>query len=320
MLNTNYVLITPAKNEEVDLPKLASCVVRQSILPKMWIIVDGGSTDGTIKLVENLSKQYRWIHLKKQEKFVSECGHINFSIGVREGYEFVKQMCISAEINYDYVGKVDADVLIPEDFFEILIKSFDEDSQLGIVSGASYTLKPGIKLGTYDEVRENDIIRDRYIPYELADKRLYRKQYLDMIGGFPESKYSPDTVLLTKFRLRGWRVKSLDIVKIYNLREDSGIERCSWKSNKLMGSSRYYLDYNPILFIIGAIYSSTNKPLHGTLAYFFGFFSSMVKQECKIDDPEIRSYFREKRMAEIINSFIDHLTKIIIHWLDGYRR
>jgi len=182
----------------------------------VWVIVDGGSTDTSLNIIEELSKEFHWIYLKKQEKFSNKKGHINFAVGVKEGYEYARSICADKNIKYDYIGKMDADVLIPKNFFESLIYEFEKDLQLGVASGISYTLKPNTQIKIYGEGNEKNVNRDDFLPDELPDKRLYRKEYLEDVGGFPESKFSPDTVLLAKFRIKGWNLQSFEDVKIYS--------------------------------------------------------------------------------------------------------
>ena len=43
----SYVLITPARNEEAFIEKTIESMIRQTVLPMKWVIVDDGSTDKT---------------------------------------------------------------------------------------------------------------------------------------------------------------------------------------------------------------------------------------------------------------------------------
>jgi len=58
-----YVLITPARNEEVFIEKTLASMVAQTFLPERWVIVDDGSTDRTAEIVENYARHARWIEL-----------------------------------------------------------------------------------------------------------------------------------------------------------------------------------------------------------------------------------------------------------------
>jgi glycosyltransferase involved in cell wall biosynthesis len=65
----DYILITPVKNEELMLPDVAECIIRQTKLPLLWVIIDGNSSDRSLQIAEDLATSYHWIFVKKQEQF-----------------------------------------------------------------------------------------------------------------------------------------------------------------------------------------------------------------------------------------------------------
>ena len=298
----NYVLITPVKNEAKFLPILANCIINQTVLPRLWVIVDGNSSDNSVEIIQKLCRDYDWIYLHKQETITKQKNHLNFSYGVYEGYEYIKQICTNKEIEFDYIGKLDADIIISNNFFEKLIIGFEINSKLCVASGASY----GLKDETIDPeyIDFSNYTRNNYLPQELPDKRLYRKECLDEVGGFPLSKYSPDTILLAKIRIRGWEIKTFDDVKIYNLRKDTGTERNLWKSSKSYGHNRYYLNYHPFLVFMNATVLFLKKPHYTAFSYIMGYLSSVIRRDPKIDDSEIKNYFYFVRPKEIINNIL----------------
>ncbi len=298
----SYILTTPVKNEEVNLPLLAECIINQTILPKVWVIIDGNSKDNTHKIIKKLSEEFDWIYWKIQENFSPNSGHLNFAWAVREGYEYASKICANKNWEYEYVGKVDADVLLPKNYFEKLIEKFEEYPKLGIASGSPYTLKVGFQGKNYECILEKDTERDDFLPDELPDKRLFRKRCLDDIGGFPISKYAPDAVMLAKARLIGWRIKWFEDLKIYNLRKDTGIERQMWRAFKQAGHSKYYLGYHPLLFTLSALNELRKRPHYFAFAFLLGYLSSYLIGEEKTDDIEIRDYFKHKRLREILGN------------------
>ena len=52
------LIITPACNEERNLPLLIKSVVNQSFLPLEWIIVDDGSKDNTSNVIQKAAVKY----------------------------------------------------------------------------------------------------------------------------------------------------------------------------------------------------------------------------------------------------------------------
>ena len=48
----HYVLISPCRDEAEFIRRSVESVLRQTLLPSAWIIVDDGSTDGSGELLE----------------------------------------------------------------------------------------------------------------------------------------------------------------------------------------------------------------------------------------------------------------------------
>lgn len=307
----NYVLITPIKNEEKYISLVANCVINQTILPCAWIIVDGNSSDNSLNILEKLSSDYNWIYFKKQENITNQKNHLNFSIGVKEGYDYAKCICQTKKIKFNYVGKIDADQIISNTFFERLIDEFEQDPLLGVVSGKPFTLKQDIDLNNHGLFKRENCKADTYFSDELPDKRLYRRTYLEELNGFPISKYSPDTVLLAKFRMKGIHIKMCDDVPIYNLRSDTGTERDLWKSSLSYGRNRHYLNYNPMLVMANTLFLLLKKPYYLSVAFLLGYLSSLVRKNEKIDDKEIQIYFMNYRFKEIKSIFLKRLSSSI---------
>ena len=52
-----YVLITPAHNEEAFIDKTLASMAAQTVLPERWVIVDDGSSD---RMVEIIQRYVKW--------------------------------------------------------------------------------------------------------------------------------------------------------------------------------------------------------------------------------------------------------------------
>lgn len=303
----SYILITPVKNEEIYLPIVAKNVMSQTILPVAWIIIDGNSVDNTIKVINQLCKEYDWIYFKKQETFSSQKSHLNFAYGVYEGYEYAKKICAEKRLDFEYVAKIDADVLIPTYFFERLLEKFELNQSLGVASGQLYNLHKECTERVYENIDRAYLEINDYIIGELPDKRIYRRKFLDEVGGFPISKYSPDTILLAKFKLKKWDVKMFSDVSLYNLREDTGTIRNVWESSKLYGKNRHYLNYNPFVVFGNAFVLILKRNFRSAFAYIIGYLSSVIRRDPQIDDKELRNYFMYRRPIEILNSLFNNV-------------
>ncbi|MFN6045121.1 MAG: glycosyltransferase family 2 protein, partial [Verrucomicrobiota bacterium] len=62
-VSTDYVLVTPVKNEEQSIGKTIEAVVAQTIRPVEWVIANDGSTDGTSEIVRAYLQDHPWIRL-----------------------------------------------------------------------------------------------------------------------------------------------------------------------------------------------------------------------------------------------------------------
>src|SRR5690349_10247933 len=58
---TEYVVITPVRNEEEHVKATIESMIAQTVRPSEWIIVDDGSTDGTAAIIDDYASRYSWI-------------------------------------------------------------------------------------------------------------------------------------------------------------------------------------------------------------------------------------------------------------------
>src|ERR1700704_4289352 len=61
-----YVLITPARNEVLNIERTIQSVIKQTVWPLKWVIVSDGSTDATDEIVRKYVAKYDWIELVRR--------------------------------------------------------------------------------------------------------------------------------------------------------------------------------------------------------------------------------------------------------------
>jgi len=276
----NYIVVTPCKNEEVNLPKLIQSVAEQNIKPSLWVIVDDGSTDSTSKIIKDAKQKYGWIHSIQTGGNKRDLG-VHFASISNKGFDFAIEYCIKNEINYGYLGSLDGDMILENTYFENLIKEFEKDARLGIAGG-------GIRYLAGDHVISPKGKRDE----PSGGNMLIRRECFEECGGIPLS-YSPDSVLKVKARLAGWETKRFNEYITTEIRDVYSAEG-HLKGYIQEGKSTYYRNMHPIHVILKSIKISFRRPYYIGVAYFLGYFGDFLQRKDQINDEEIKKYYWNK--------------------------
>ncbi len=118
-----YSVVVTVYNDEKFLPRCFEAIQSQTISPVEVIVVDDNSTDDSGKIIDKYpfrklfssepKHEQRWLNRVKA-----------FKLGLE-----------SIEKPTDLVLKIDSDIIIPSDYAETLIKSFNKDPKLAACSG-----------------------------------------------------------------------------------------------------------------------------------------------------------------------------------------
>jgi glycosyltransferase involved in cell wall biosynthesis len=276
----NYIIITPCKNEGGNLPSLVNSLVKQTIKPLVWLIVDDGSNDNTPILLKDFQNKYNWIKVLRLEESPRDLG-LHLAEIMKKGFDYSIDFCNQSGLKYNYLGNVDGDMILPSSFFENLINEFENDPKLGIASGGTdYTI--GNK-----KVRAKVSINE-----PSGGHMLIRRTCFEECGGIPLS-YAMDSVVKAKARLRGWSTKRFEDNIATEIRDVSAADGY-WKGYSHKGEIYYYLNHNPLHVGINILKYSFKKPYYCGIAYMSGYIGSFIRGKDRINDQEIRRYYRNK--------------------------
>jgi glycosyltransferase involved in cell wall biosynthesis len=283
---SDYILVTPAKNEGANLPFVIKSVLEQSIKPKVWLIVDDGSTDDTDQIIEMAKRKYDWI---KSVRLTEHPRDITFhySFVCKTGFDEIISYCKGNNIHYHYIGLLDADTEICQNFIESLINHMKADSKLGIVSGGIYHNINGTL--EWNQSNEN-------LP--AGTGRLWRKECFFQTDGYLVEP-SPDSISNAKALLRGWKIKKYKDIIAIERRITSSAEGL-WKGYSIRGKCSYYLNKNPLLIFFNSFFLLIQKPYYIGIAFGYGYIRAVIHHGKKIEDPEIREYNWNKRLYEYL--------------------
>lgn len=287
-----YILITPARNEEKFLPKVIKSVINQKVQPKLWLIMDDGSTDNTPQIIKKYKNEIDWIHsIRIVRKTFEYKGVLSSSARVKKAIKHAQKLAKRKDIYYEYIGLLDADIKLKDNYFKVLLNEAIKQPKCGIISGL---------------LHENNK-RDKNTGYPRGGARLHDKNLFNDIGGYPVTA-STDTVIFIKAKNRDWKL--IKTGKTYGLQlRPPASSMGKWKGLIRRGEMRYYLRYHPINALLLSLKLSLEYPFYHGLAFFYGYFRSKLLKNKQTDDQEIINYFyyREydhlkKKLNKIISS------------------
>jgi glycosyltransferase involved in cell wall biosynthesis len=133
----HYVIVTAARDEAPYLGSTIESVAAQTLLPQQWVIVNDGSTDATAELATAAATKYPWISVVHRP----DRGHRAPGSGVVHafyaGYHAIRLA------DWDFLVKLDADLVLPPDYFETCCRTYAADPSLGITGGLVYQVANG---------------------------------------------------------------------------------------------------------------------------------------------------------------------------------
>ena len=270
-----YAVVTPARDELQNLPRLAACLAAQTRPPRMWIVVDNGSTDGTLELARELAAEHDWIRVLT----------IPGSSAADRGAPVVRALQAGiTELASDppeVLVNVDADISVDPDYFERLLARFDADPSLGIASGSVFEL-------------ENDVWRQRHVTGSTVwgASRAYRWGCLQEILPL-EERVAWDGLDEFKANARGWHTKAFEELPVRHHRREGERDGSTWQARQNQGDAAYYLGYRAWYLVLRALWNARRDPAALGMVWGYGF--AALRRAPRSADRKGREYLRRQQ-------------------------
>lgn len=181
-------LVIPVKNEADSLDLLIGSINKQSYTPAEIIFVDGGSTDGTVELAQNLTAgdaRYR----------IVEAGEASPGKGRNIGTENAR---------YEWIAYTDAGIKLSDDWLEKLVEKATGKPEVDIVYGNYAPIRDAyferIAAIVHVSPQNANGIRGKSIASSLLKKKVW-----SAVGGFPDLRASEDLMFMEAAEKRGFR-------------------------------------------------------------------------------------------------------------------
>ncbi len=297
-----YVLVTPVKNEKEYLPQLINSIKSQTIKPVLWVIVDDESTDGTHLLLKQLQNEVEFVKVISSEEGKRNASIDRYGFVVRKGIDFGTKTCKLKNIDFDYIGLADADLLLDSSYFAKVIASMERNRNVGMASGAFLE-----KIGNDFVLRQGSSNKSDF----TAAGMLIRRKCYDQAGGFPTA-VGPEFILSIKTLYHGYQIKSFPNALGIHMRQ-SGQKIGQWKGFLKCGEIHYMLNFLPIdaLLLVGYFTFSRPYAVKGPtisgLAFLAGYLNGFFSRKPKIPDPVVIAYF-QKNLNNSLKNFLSTIS------------
>jgi glycosyltransferase involved in cell wall biosynthesis len=281
----NYYIVIPAHNEEAFIALTLQSLISQTHLPKKVVVVNDNSTDKTAEIVLAFAKENPFITLVNK---TSEAIHLPGSKVIQafhKGFE-------TLDNDYDIIVKLDADLILPNNYFERISEMFEKDSKVGMAGGFAYVEKNGDWI--LENLTDKDHIRGAF--------KAYRKEFFVQMGNLkPAMGWDTVDELLAKFY--GWKVLTDSSLIVKHLKPTGA--NYNKTARYKQGEAFYTLGYG---FFITAIASAKlammkKKPLL-FLDYIQGFWKAKKANTPLLVNQEQANFIRKYRIQKMKEKLI----------------
>ena len=273
-----YVVISPCRNEASYIRQTLESVVKQSIPPTLWIIVDDGSTDETPKILSDYASRFAFIKIVSR----SDRGARRVGPGVIEAfYDGFRQI----DIPYTFLCKLDMDLDLPLRYFERLIELMELEPRLGTVSGKAF----------YHDNKTGNVVLEQIRDHvSLGMTKFYRRECFDQIGGFVR-EVMWDGIDCHRARMFGWIAGSVDEpeLRFEHLRPMGSSEQDIHRGRRRHGYGQYFMGTSLSFITASALSRITVQPrVIGSMMMWWGYFDAMLHRKPRYDDSEFIRFLR----------------------------
>lgn len=204
-----------------------------------------------------------------------------------EAYEQVK--CLS----YDFLAILDADICLPDDYYQKIFGKFEAESRLGVA------------VGIYENLIDGELCK------VLHDRRstpkaiqVFRWEVFAEIGRFLPLKYGgEDTIACVMTRMAGWKAWSFPDVKVVHLRPTgTGAVGNIFSVRFRQGICEYHLASQPLFFVLKALRRAVlEKPyLIDGLLRITGYLWALYGDTIELPKEVIR-FIRQEQLKRVLS-------------------
>ena len=275
------LVVVPAFNEEKHILKCLESFANQTYKDIRFVVVNDASTDATLSIIQ------KFIQNKPDFKLVNLDHKSEHKPGAKVVRTFYAGLYSENWKEFDVIAKFDADIILPPDYFEIMVSHLEQNQQVGIIGGLVYIEKNGQWI--YENISSKNHVR--------GPIKTYRRACFEAIGGLRET-LGWDNLDILLARMHGWEVQTVQNVWVKHLKPTAQVYKKS-KAEKL-GQYFYYIGLNKMLALTSCFKASWKEKSLKNFLTSCRTFLKMEKQKMprKISQEEM-AFIRKYRWREM---------------------
>lgn len=293
------LIVSPVRNEMPHIVRVVEAVAEQELPPERWVVIDDGSTDGTLERLKELERQVSFLTVLQApspqapsspagERAAAPRDRLARAI---EASNFNLALAEADHGEYTHVMKLDGDIELPTSYLRALMERFAQEPALGLAGGVLV------------EPRAGGGVRKIQIPAHHVHGALkcYSRACLTAIGGVQE-RLGWDTIDETYARMHGFQTRNLpDLVSVHHrpIASADGLLR----GRARHGECAYIIHYGPLWVALRSLKVARSRPfgLSG-IAFLYGYARALAKRVERVPDHDYRRFTRRELHARLLGA------------------
>lgn len=290
-----YGIITPAYNEQHQITAFMQSVIRQTELPDKLVIVNDNSTDRTGEIAREIAADHDFIIVADRQSAPQH------QTGSKVAEAFLDGLARTDSQHWDIIVKLDADLVLPEHYFETVLDHFRYHPDTGICGGVcALRMDPesGRPTGhSTTKALRTEHLTDKY--HVRGALKAYRKRCYEDIGGI-KPVYGWDTLDELLAAWKRWETVVLPDLQVEHS-APTGSETQSVKLHRMTGELFYRLGYDPIIALAASMKRFRMSPLFLSAFWsYLGYLYALIRRPEPYVTPDQRAFIRKLRYRRML--------------------
>lgn len=279
---TRLAVVVAFLNEAAYLPRLLASVERQTVLPDQLVLVDDGSSDGSVELATAFAEGRDYVSVLTRPRQPKVDDRLADAAELRA---FAAGVEVLAD-DWDVVVKMDADLELAPDLFEAVMGAFAAEPQLGI-AGSFLSI-----VGPHGRPE-----REPHPAHHVrGPNKFYRRACYEAIFPLP-TILGWDTIDDLRARRHGWITRSVDVPSGDTLHlRPTGAHDGRLKAFRRWGRCAWGYGAHPAWVLVGGMRRAGRRPyVFAGVHYLAGWCNAGLRRYPRADEDTLEQARREGR-------------------------